>query len=116
MDVYSTLSAVLRDYLQSARQTPAKALSTEEFLDVLKRAHFDAEVIAGARTILTQSDASKFAPSVVLSIADGLSPFDQARAVVEESMRLLAESRQKASRTGRAAVNPLPDLARKAEA
>ncbi|MDE0864288.1 MAG: DUF4381 family protein [Rubripirellula sp.] len=116
VEVYNALSAVLRDYLESARQTPATALSTEEFLEVLKRNHFETSVIAGARTILSQSDASKFAPKSVASIGVNPSPFDHARAIVEESIRLQTESRQKQRQTGLAAVQPSPDLARKAEA
>jgi len=116
VEVYSTLSAVLRDYLQSSRKMPAAALSTEEFLDVLQRSGFKAGVIAAAHTILTQSDASKFAPSLVPSISLDPSPFDQARALVEDSMRLQAESGGNRSGTGLAAVQRSPDLSRKAEA
>ena len=113
-EVYADLSVVLRDYVQSACNTPATALCTSEFLDVLGRDGFGDGAISGARSILTRADVSKFSPEVEALGEDGNSPFDQARSVIEESVRLQNLARQR--KAGSSAVQATMKTARKAEA
>jgi hypothetical protein len=113
-EVYADLSVVLRDYVQSACNTPATAFCTSEFLDVLGRDGFGDGAISGARSILTRADVSKFSPEVEALGEDGNSPFDQARSVIEESVRLQNLARQR--KAGSSAVQATMKTARKAEA
>lgn len=115
-EVYGDLSVVLRDYIQSACNTAATALCTSEFLDLLSRDGFDAGVISGARSILDKADVSKFSPDVGALGEDGKSPFDQARSVIEESVRLQNVARQRLPKAGAPAVQATIETGRKAEA
>ncbi len=115
-EVYGDLSVVLRDYIQSACNTAATALCTSEFLDLLSRDGFDAGVISGARSILDKADVSKFSPDVGALGEDGKSPFDQARSVIEESVRVQNVARQRQPKTGAPAVQATIETGRKAEA
>ncbi len=104
------ISSVLRDYVQCTSNAPAKALCTSEFLEHLRHDGFGAEVIAGARFILTTADVSKFSPDVERLGEDGDSPFEQARSVVEEYVRLQHQVQQRRRKTGggvaRATIEP----------
>lgn len=110
VEVYGDLSSVLRDYVQCTSNAPAKALCTSEFLEHLRHDGFGAEVIAGARFILTTADVSKFSPDVERLGEDGDSPFEQARSVVEEYVRLQHQVQQRRRKTGggvaRATIEP----------
>ncbi len=115
-EVYGDLSVVLRDYIQSACNTAATALCTSEVLDLLSRDGFDAGVISGARSILDKADVSKFSPDVGALGEDGKSPFDQARRVIDESVRLQNLARQRLPKAGTPAVQATIETGRKAEA
>ncbi len=115
-EVYGELSVVLRDYVQSACNTTATALCTSEFLDLLSRDGFDAEVISGARSILSKADLTKFSPDVEALDEAGRSAFNQASAVVEESVRLQNLARKRRHKAGRPAVQETIETVRKVEA
>lgn len=115
-EVYGDLSVVLRDYVQSSGRTPATALCTSEFLEHLNDAGFDPGVISEARSILTTADLSKFSPDVEISGEDGKSPFDQAKCVVNESVRRQRLDKQRQSRPDSPGAHVKLDVARKVEA
>jgi hypothetical protein len=115
-EVYGDLSLVLRDYVQSAYSTPATALCTAEFLDRLRCAGFEAEVISGARAILSKADVSKFAAAAGPLEEGGISPFEQAKAVVENSVRLKKLVQQRTAGAESTAVGSTMEAARKVEA
>ena len=114
-EVLEELSVVLRDYVQSACNTPATALCTSEFLDLLTRDGFDAGVISGARSILSKADVSKFAPDVEALGDDGKPAFDQVSAVVKESLRLQDQARRCQHKIGDPAVQATIETVRKVE-
>ena len=114
-EVYGELSIILREYIQAACNTPATALCTAEVLDVLQRDGFNAEVVSGGHAILSAADVSKFAPASGALAADETSPFEQARAVIHESVRLKDLARQQPPRPGSAVVHSAVGTARKVE-
>ena len=73
-------------------------------------------MISGARSILDKADVSKFSPDVGALGEDGKSPFDQARSVIEESVRLQNVARQRLPKAGAPAVQATIETGRKAEA
>ena len=115
-EVYADLSFVLRDYIQSAYNTPATALCTAEFLDLLRSAGFEVEVISGARAILSKADVSKFAAAAGPLQEGGNSPFEQAKSVVEDSVRMKNLVQQRTARAESNAVGSTIEAARKKEA
>ena len=115
-DVYGDLSVVLRDYVQSAYNTPATALCTSEFVDLLRREGLDATVISAAQSILSTADVSKFGPGAEVLGEESQSPFERARSVVEEIVRLQSLTPQRRSGAGTSAVHADIETAQKVEA
>ncbi|MAI72327.1 MAG: hypothetical protein CMM01_15640 [Rhodopirellula sp.] len=115
-EVHAELSVVLRAYIQSACNTPATALCTSEFLDLLRRDGFQAEVISGARVILATADVNKFSPDLEKLGEHGDSPFVQARSVVDECVRLQRLTQQRRRKTGTPVGHATIETARKVEA
>jgi len=115
-EVYDALSIVLREYIQAAYQTPATALCTTEFLDVLKLNGLGVQVIAAANSILSQSDLSKFSPAPATPVESGSSAFDQTRSVIQESVRLSERAEQRPGREKPATIHPIGEAVQKVEA
>ena len=115
-EVYDALSMVLRQYVQAAWQTPATALCTAEFMDVLKQDGLSAEVVAAADAILSKADLSKFSPVPATPVESECSAFEQTRCVIEESVRLTDRDEQTPAGERKAAIHPIGEAVQKVEA
>ena len=115
-EVYDALSMVLRQYVQAAWQTPATALCTAEFLDVLKQDGLSAEVVAAADAILSKADLSKFSPVPATPVESECSAFEQTRCVIQESVRLTDRDEQTRAGERKAAIHPIGEAVQKVEA
>jgi hypothetical protein len=115
-EVYDALSMVLRQYVQAACHTPATALCTAEFLDVLKQDGLSAEGVAAADAILSRADLSKFSPVPATPVESECSAFEQARCVIQESVRLTDRDEQTPVGERRAAIHPIGQAVQKVEA
>ena len=115
-EVYNALSIVLREYVQAAYHTPATALCTAEFLDVLKLHGRGAEVIAAANAILSQADLSKFSPAPATPVESESSAFDQTRSVIQDTVRSTDRAKQNPNREKSATQHTFGEAAQTVEA